>query len=60
VRGFCPGLSAERQTYLQAYGVMPGYRLRVLQQRPVTVVQVENMELAMEANLARQVEVDEL
>lgn len=60
VRGFFPGLSSERQAYLQAYGVMPGYLVRILQQRPVTVVQVENMELAMEGNLARQIEVDEV
>ncbi|MFC1879440.1 FeoA family protein [Chloroflexota bacterium] len=60
VRGFCSSLPAERQAYLQAYGLMPGYRVRILQQHPVTVVQIENMELAMEDNLARRVQVEEL
>jgi Fe2+ transport system protein FeoA len=40
---------------LAAYGLEPGRRLRVLQQRPLTVVQVEHTELALEAAVAREI-----
>lgn len=44
--------------HLQAYGLMPGQVIRVLQHRPVTVVQVDQLELALEAEIARRVWVD--
>jgi len=59
VRGFLPGLSAERQTHLQAYGLIPGHSVRVLQQSPVTVVQIEHTELALENEMARLIQVGE-
>ena len=34
-------LAAEHYDWLQAYGLMPGHCVRVLQQRPITIVQVE-------------------
>jgi Fe2+ transport system protein FeoA len=40
---------------LQAYGLTPGRQVLVLQQRPVTVVQIEYTELAFERELARQI-----
>jgi Fe2+ transport system protein FeoA len=40
---------------LAAYGLAPGRRLRVLQHRPLTVVQVEHTELALEAAVAREI-----
>jgi Fe2+ transport system protein FeoA len=55
VAGFCAGLTADRLAYLQAYGVAPGYWVRVLQHNPVTVVQVEHTELALESELACEV-----
>lgn len=57
VAGFSARLSAERRAHLQAYGLAPGYRLRVMQHSPVTVVQIEHIELAMERDLARAVQV---
>jgi len=59
VMGFLPGLSAERRTHLQAYGVIPGHCVRVLQQSPVTVVQIEYTELALENDMARLIQVGE-
>jgi Fe2+ transport system protein FeoA len=59
VRGFLPGLSAERRSHLQAYGVVPGHWLRVLQHLPVTVVQIEYTELALENDMARLIQVGE-
>jgi Fe2+ transport system protein FeoA len=57
LRGFAPGLSSERFAHLQAYGLVPGRWVRVLQHAPVTIIQVENCELALEADLARQIEI---
>jgi Fe2+ transport system protein FeoA len=46
-------LPLDYQHYLQAYGVMPGRTVRVLAQRPVTIIQVEHTELAFEPQIAR-------
>jgi Fe2+ transport system protein FeoA len=48
-------MPASQQAALQAYGVLPGRNLLVLQQKPLTIVQVEWTELAFEAGVARQV-----
>ena len=53
--GFAPGLPQERWAHLQAYGLVPGRFVRVLQHAPVTVVQVEHCEIALENELARQI-----
>lgn len=42
---------------LQAYGLMPGRQVRVLAQRPVTMVLVEQTELAIENQVARGIRV---
>jgi Fe2+ transport system protein FeoA len=55
ISGFTPCLSAERNAHLQAYGVVPGYWVRVVQHSPVTVIQVEHIELALEDGLARKI-----
>lgn len=55
VAGFAPTLSPARLAHLQAYGLVPGYPVRVVQQKPVTVVQVDFVELALEDELARGV-----
>ncbi len=57
VIGFLPGLAAERQTQLQSYGLAPGRTVQVLQHTPVTVLQIEQFELALEREMAAYVEV---
>jgi Fe2+ transport system protein FeoA len=58
VTGFSQQLSPARLAHLQAYGLVPGYPVRVVQQSPVTVVQVDFVELALEEELARGVSVE--
>lgn len=41
--------------HLQAYGVLPGREIRVLAQRPLVIIQVEESELALEESVAREV-----
>jgi Fe2+ transport system protein FeoA len=53
-------LSAVQVENLQAYGLAPGHLLKVLQHAPVTVIQIGNTELALEAELASQVKVEQL
>ena len=48
-------LTPDLQQYLQAYGLLPGRTIRVLAQRPVTIVQVEQTELAFEPQIARRI-----
>lgn len=55
LKGFAPGLPQERWAHLQAYGLVPGRFVRVLQHIPVTVVQVEHCEIALEDELACQI-----
>jgi Fe2+ transport system protein FeoA len=57
VAGFSPSLNPDRRAHLQAYGLVPGYQVLVLQQSPVTVVRVENTELALECDLAEEIQV---
>ena len=59
VVGFSSGLSADRRAYLQAYGLVPGHWVRVIQHSPVTVVLIEHTELALEEGVARQIRVAE-
>lgn len=58
--GFCPHLSPDRKAHLLAYGMAPGYCVHVLQHSPVTVVQVEHTELAMEVELACEIQVEDV
>lgn len=53
--GFAPELPPERWAHLQAYGLAPGRCVRVLQHTPITVVQVEHSEIALEDELACQI-----
>ncbi len=57
VRGFAPDFPAARQAHLMAYGLTPGARVRVVQHTPVTVVQVENLEIALERSLAEGIRI---
>jgi len=54
----CGRLAQEHHDWLQAYGVQPGHCVRVLQHRPVTIVQVAQDELAMEPAIAQAVQVE--
>lgn len=56
ITGFGPLSNAERQ-HLQAYGLLPGRSVQVLAQKPVTIVLVEQTELAFETEIAAQVQV---
>jgi len=53
-------ITSERRAQLQAYGVIPGQILYVHQQIPVTVIQIDHTELALEAGLAKFVLVLEI
>ena len=48
-------LSAAQRQHLQAYGLLPGRSVQVLSQKPVTIVLVEQTELAFETAIARKV-----
>ncbi len=60
VAGFSGNLKPDRSAYLQAYGLMPGHWVRVVQHSPVMVVQVEHTEIAIEQEMALEVNVDEV
>lgn len=51
-------LAPEQCDRLQAYGVQPGQVVRVREQHPITIIQVEHLELAMEPTIARAVEIE--
>lgn len=53
VCGFNQSLSLKHRMQLQAYGLVPGYFVRVLRQNPLTIIQIENTELALEKELAQ-------
>ena len=56
VTGFRAGLAVERRSQLQSYGLAPGHTVKVLQHTPVTVLLIEQFELALERELAAVVE----
>jgi Fe2+ transport system protein FeoA len=58
ISNFCDGISKDRAAHLLAYGLSPGYTVKVLQHVPVTVVRVEHTELAMELDLACEILVE--
>lgn len=54
IRGFGQISPAHKQ-HLQAYGLLPGRKVQILAQRPVTIVLVEQTELAFETVIANNV-----
>jgi Fe2+ transport system protein FeoA len=52
ITGFAPGLTLTQQLQLQAYGLAPGCQVRVVQQRPVTILRIDELVLALENELA--------
>ena len=55
VTAFNDHLSSNRRAHLIAYGLSPGYWVDILQQSPVTIVQIEYTELALERDLAQDI-----
>lgn len=60
VMGFKQHLPADRLSHLQAYGLTPGHKVRVLQHSPVTVIQIEHTELALERDLAKAIQITDI
>jgi Fe2+ transport system protein FeoA len=58
VTGFALSIAADRKAHLQAYGIVPGNVVQVVQHSPVTVFQIDHTELALEKSLAEMVEVE--
>ena len=52
-----PG-DGDSSRHLQAYGLIPGRTIRVLAHKPLTIIQVEQTELALEPSVARLVLVE--
>lgn len=60
VERFAPHTSPQRKAHLQAYGVAPGHTVHVLQHKPVTVIEIDHLELALENKLAETIFVTEI
>jgi Fe2+ transport system protein FeoA len=58
VAGFSNDLPFPQREHLQAYGLVEGRTVRVLLRSPATVVRIEHLELAMEAELAGKIRVE--
>jgi len=58
IRGYLAEMPETRRTQLMAYGLLPGQKVRVCQQLPVTVIQIAFTELALEGELAEAVQVE--
>ena len=58
--GFTDRISPDRQARLQAYGLIPNYWVRVVQHSPVTVIRLDNTELALEPELAGEIQVQSI
>ena len=60
ILGFTRSIPAERMSNFQAYGLVPGHQVRVLQHSPVTVVEIEHTELALERQLAQEIQIEQI
>jgi len=58
VTGFSKSITPERRMQLQAYGINPGTWVTVSMHSPVTVLQIEHLEIALETEMARGIEVE--
>lgn len=52
------GLGTKQVESLQAYGLAPGRLVKVVRHKPVTIIQIDNTEIALEHVLAIQVKVE--
>ena len=57
IQDFLEGLSHTRQAHLQSYGVIPGNWVTVIQHSPVTIIEVDHLELALERELAERISI---
>ncbi len=55
IAGFSDAMTTGHRELLRAYGIEPGRTVRVEQHSPVTVVGVDETEIALEADLAKLV-----
>jgi len=55
VEGIDSGIDPVQQEQLLAYGIAPARAVRVLQQRPLTIVMIDEVELALETSVARRI-----
>jgi Fe2+ transport system protein FeoA len=53
-------LPAGQREQLHGYGILPGCTLRAIQHAPVTIVLIEQTELAIETDIARAIRIEEL
>lgn len=60
VTGFAKDTPPQRRAQLQANGVVPGHTVLVLQHKPVTVLEIDHLELAIEDELAEWIFVDKV
>jgi len=60
ITSFASQLNSGRGAQLNAYGLAPGRWIRVIQSSPVIVVQVDLTEIALEQDLARGVNVQDI
>lgn len=58
VIGFTADFPLDKRSYLQAYGLVPNYLVEILAHSPVTIVRLDNSELALENDLARGIIVE--
>lgn len=55
--GFSDEFPEDRKAYLQAYGLVVNHPIQVVQHSPVTIIRLDNIELALENDLARGIRV---
>jgi len=55
--GFSDSFPADRKAYLQAYGLVLHHQVQVVQHRPVTIIRLDHVELALENDLASGIQV---
>jgi hypothetical protein len=55
--GYSNDFPADRKAYLQAYGLVVNHQIQVVQHSPVTIIRLDNLELALENDLARGIRV---
>ncbi len=55
---FDDGIDPVQREQLTSYGLTPGCRIRIIQQRPMTVILADEVELALEHSVARRIWVE--
>jgi Fe2+ transport system protein FeoA len=58
VIGFADTIPTDKQAHLQSYGLIPGRIVQVVRHSPVTIIQVEHTELAIETEMAKDIQVE--